>query len=96
MVSVSSLIFSIFFLFRKVQNFVFRSGFAIFWDFICGITQAKDQCRIVVTMFKESEAVSDSKVLPAVPCSPSNDNAMPYARYSGRIAILGIKQIFPR
>eukprot|EP00795_Rhopilema_esculentum_P004712 gene4712-21007_t len=72
------------------------SGFAIFWDFICGITQATDQCRIVVTMFKESEAVSDSKVLPAVPCSPSNDNAMPYARYSGRIAILGIKQIFPR
>eukprot|EP00112_Aurelia_sp_Birch-Aquarium-sp1_P017819 Seg417.25 transcript_id=Seg417.25/GoldUCD/mRNA.D3Y31 product="Coiled-coil domain-containing protein 17" protein_id=Seg417.25/GoldUCD/D3Y31 len=72
------------------------NGFTIFWDFLCGITTATDRCRIAVTLFKDGEPVSDTKVLPAVPCNQANTNTMSASRYSGRTAVLGIKQVFPQ
>ena len=70
------------------------NGFAIFWDFLCDTDRASSRCRIAVTMFKDSDALSDTKVLPAVSCNPAKNSMI--SRYSGRIAILGIKQVFPR
>ena len=74
----------------------YSNGFAIFWDFLCGVDPESGRCRISVTMYKGSDALSDTRVLPVVSCEPSNASMVPASRYSGRIAILGIKQIFPR
>lgn len=74
----------------------YSNGFAIFWDFLCGVDPGSSRCRISVTMFKGNSALSDTRILPVVSCEPSNGSMVPASRYSGRIAILGIKQVFPR
>ena len=74
----------------------YRSGFSVFWDFLSGLPPQSDRCRIVVTLFKAGEPVSDTKVLPIVPCSLSYGNNSQQRRISGSISVLGVKQLFPR
>eukprot|EP00794_Sanderia_malayensis_P007801 gene7801-8647_t len=75
------------------------SGFALFWDFVVGIPLPSEQCRIAVTMFKDGKPVSDTRLLPAVPCSQPRDTSMsiPGGMNNAECsAVLGVKQIFPR
>lgn len=71
------------------------SGFSIFWDFVSAPDQHWDSCRLLVTLYKDEGAVSETKILPTIPFSPFSQNTVNRSNnISSNVAVLGVKQIF--
>lgn len=72
-----------------------NAGFAVFWDFILGLSESSHKCRLAAGIYQGTEIVTDVKLLPLVGTTLiTNDSHTTVP--PGRVAVIGVKHPFPR
>ena len=71
------------------------AGFAVFWDFILGMSSSYTKCRIATGVYQGTDLATDVKVLPSVSTSVLTKAHHPGIP-AGGAAVLGMKHPFPR
>jgi hypothetical protein len=67
-------------------------GFAIFWDFVVGLSKSYSKVNLVTATISKSGRKSQSRGLPLTHCSaPVEPISIP-----GNIAMMALKQSYPR
>ncbi|XP_057300054.1 uncharacterized protein LOC130630543 [Hydractinia symbiolongicarpus] len=72
------------------------SGFSVFWDFVSMPNLISNCCRLLVKLYENKNAVSDTKTLPTVAYGQTNMYGHSLHRIpSSDVAVIGVKQMFP-
>lgn len=72
-----------------------NAGFAVYWDFILGLSSSFSRCRLAAGIYQGAEIVTDVKLLPLVRTTPITKESHPTIP-SGGVGIVGVKHPFPR
>ena len=73
----------------------FSAGFAVYWDFVLGLSASLTRCRLAAAIYQGMEIVTDVKLLPLVRTMPVTKDSHPTIP-PGRVGVIGVKHPFPR
>jgi len=74
---------------------VSSAGFAVFWDFVLGLSPSFTRCRLAAGVYQGVELVTDVKLLPIVRTTALTKDSHPTIP-SGGAGVIGVKHPFPR
>lgn len=72
-----------------------NAGFAVYWDFVLGLSASLTRCRLAAAIYQGMEIVTDVKLLPLVRTMPVTKDSHPTIP-PGRVGVIGVKHPFPR
>lgn len=72
-----------------------NAGFAVFWDFVLGLSSSFSKCRLAAGIYQGVEIITDVKVLPLVRTTLITRDSYPSVPPGGA-AIISVKHPFPR
>ena len=76
-------------------SFVSSAGFAVYWDFVLGLSSSLSRCRLAAGVYKGVEIATDVKLLPLVRTTAITKESHPTIP-SGSVGVVGVKHPFPR
>ena len=80
---------------NSVLFFSPSAGFAVFWDFVLGLSSSFSRCRLAAGIYQGVEIVTDVKLLPLVRTTLITKDSYPSVP-PGAAGIINVKHPFPR
>lgn len=80
---------------KIVISFVSSAGFAVYWDFVLGLSSSLSWCRLAAGVYKGVEIATDVKLLPLVRTTAITKDSYPTIPPGG-VGVVGVKHPFPR